>query len=68
MTEELQRYKIQLTYGSDGYWTVNGFWEVPAYDHSPNSKKVWNLDGAPRMFKTRKEALEFCLNQAGIPE
>ena len=62
---KLQKYQIRITRGTDGLWTVNGYWNV----ESPYPlKDRWDMDGKPMMFHTRKEALEFAMNQQGIPE
>jgi|RhiMethySRZTD1v2_1073278.scaffolds.fasta_scaffold295077_2 hypothetical protein len=63
----LQRYKLELLRQSDGHWIVRAYWEVNDSGH-PYGHKAWDLDGAPRYFATRKEALEFCMTQSGIPE
>lgn len=60
----MQEYKITILRDRNGMWCVRGYWEVP---NAPMDIR-WDLDGTPKYFKSRKEALEFCLKQTGIPE
>ena len=60
---EYQRYKIEIKRTVQGDWRVAGYWEIP-----DNPSKQWDLDGEIKFFKTRKEALEFCMNASGVPE
>ena len=60
----MQRYKVQLIRTEIGMWEVKGYWEVLGTHKTP----TWDLDGAPKLFNTRKEALEHCLQVAGVPD
>ncbi len=62
----MSRYRITLIRTEFNQWEVCGYWEhQPDFEHG---KAWWSLDGVPLYFKTRKEALEHCLNTTGIPE
>lgn len=61
-----QEYKITIIRTENNQWEVRGYWEN-GYAFGDAMRK-WDLDGAPQYFKTRKEALEFCMSQTGIPE
>jgi hypothetical protein len=63
----LQRYKVEILRTEYGQWQVAGYWEVNDNSH-PYGHKSWSLDGVPRHFATRKEALEFLSTIQGIPE
>jgi len=56
---KLQEYKIVIRRTNHGTWVVSGYW---------NYVNEWELDGEVKQFNTRKEALEFIMNQQGIPE
>ena len=64
---KLQRYKIEILRSAENRWVVTGYWEMDDPTH-PYGHKSWSLDGAPRYFASRKEAIEFVANQKGIPE
>lgn len=69
MTEYInQRYMIKLIRTDRGEWSVSGYWEIPDTSVKHYKAFQWDLDGACRTFPTRKEALEFCMTQSGIPE
>jgi hypothetical protein len=59
--ERLQRYRLVLTRGTDGEWSVRGYWETEKGSFS-------DQDGATLRFKSRAELAEHLAKAQGIPE
>lgn len=67
---QVQMYKLELIRETTGKWTVCGYWRVSDRNRYKweTDTELWSLDGAPRTFDTRADALTFCANVTGIPD